>query len=106
MTNRPRYVAPMPPQLRHQLRAAHHPARGVPCGHCGARPHHACVLRKTGRQLAAPHPQRITDWARTVACCPECQAEPTVPCRRADGYEMPARAIHARRYQEAEETCT
>lgn len=96
-----RYVAPMPPQLRHALRAGHHPARSVPCAHCGAKPHHSCVLRKSGRELPTPHPQRVSDWARTTACCPECQVEPGIPCHD-DG--TPRHTIHARRYQEAEET--
>lgn len=105
MTDRPRYTAPMPEELRHHMRAGAHPARSMPCGHCGAKAHHSCVLRKSGRELPAPHPQRVTDWARTTACCPECQVEPTIPCRTADGYEMPGYAVHARRVQEAEETC-
>lgn len=105
MTQRPRYTAPMPDELHHQLRAGQHPARSVPCPHCKVAAHKPCVLRKSGRRLPEPHPQRITEWARTTACCPECQVEPTVPCRTADGHEMPNHAVHARRYQEAEETC-
>lgn len=96
-----RYVAPMPPQLRHALRAKHHPARAVPCSHCGAKPHHSCVLRKSGRELTDPHPARLNDWAQTTACCPECQVEPTIPCHD-EG--IPRTTVHARRYQEAEET--
>lgn len=99
---RPRYTAPMPPELRHQLRAAAHPARSVPCPHCAARPHHSCVLRKSGRELPAPHPVREADWARTVACCPACQVEPGIDCH---DNGIPRREVHARRYQEAEETC-
>lgn len=105
MTDRPRYTAPMPDVLRHHMRAGAHPARSVPCPHCKARPHRSCHLRKSGRDLPAPHDVRVTDWARTTACCPECQVEPTIPCRTADGYEMPGYAVHARRVQEAEETC-
>ena len=101
MTGRPRYPAPMPDELRHRMRAGAHPARSVPCGHCGARAHHSCVLRKSGRELRAPHPQRLTDWARTTACCPECQVEPTVPCHD-DGNARTT--VHDRRVQEAEET--
>lgn len=97
-----RYTAPMPPGLRHQLRAGQHPARSVPCPHCNAAAHKPCVLRKSGRRLPQPHPQRVTDWARTTACCPECQVAPGTPCRTADGHETP---VHARRYQEAEATC-
>lgn len=99
-----RYIAPMPPQLRHELRSGQHPSRAVPCPHCRAQPHKPCRLRKSGRLLPDPHPQRITAWARETACCPECQVEPTVPCRTADGDPMPGRAVHARRYAEAEET--
>jgi hypothetical protein len=102
MTDRPRYTAPMPEELRHHMRAGAHPARSVPCGHCGGRVHQPCVLRKTGRTLPKPHPQRVTDWARTTACCPECQVTPGVPCHD-DGRERAT--VHARRVQEAEETC-
>lgn len=105
MNHRPRYTAPMPDDLRHQLRADQHPARSVPCGHCGAKAHAACVLRKTGRHLTQLHPQRIAEWARTTACCPECQAEPGIPCRTPEGFQLPAHAVHARRYQEAEDAC-
>jgi hypothetical protein len=96
-----RYVAPMPPQLRHQLRAGSHPARSAPCSHCGAKPHHSCVLRKSGRELPDPHPARVNDWARQTACCPECQVPPGTPCHD-DGRARST--VHARRYQEAEET--
>lgn len=101
MTDRPRYTAPMPPDLRHQMRAGAHPARSVPCGHCGAKAHRPCHLRTRDQVLAEPHSQRVTDWARTTACCPECQVEPGIPCHD----EGRARtAVHARRIQEAEET--
>lgn len=101
MNQRPRYTAPMPASLRHQLRAGQHPARSVPCPHCGAREHQPCVLRSSGRRLPAPHPQRLADWARTTACCPHCQVTPGTPCHD-DG--IPRTSVHARRYQEAEET--
>lgn len=100
-----RYIAPMPPQLRHFLRAGAHPARSIPCPHCGVAAHKPCVLRKSGRRLPQPHPQRVTAWALATACCPECQVEPGIPCRTADGYAMPDHAVHDRRHQEAEETC-
>jgi hypothetical protein len=103
MTDRPRYTAPMPDVLRHHMRAGAHPARSVPCGHCGARAHHSCVLRKSRREMSAPHPQRVTDWARTTACCPECQVEPGITCRTPAG--LPITAVHDRRVREAEETC-
>lgn len=93
--------APMPSDLRHFVRAKHHPARAVPCPHCGAHAHRPCVLRTSGRQLPQPHPQRVSAWAQTVACCPDCQVEPTTPCHD----EGRARTtVHARRYQEAEAT--
>ena len=96
-----RYGAPMPDEIRHQLRATHNPARAVECPHCGAAAHRPCRLRTTGRLLTEPHPQRRSAWAQLSACCPECQVEPTVPCHD----EGRARAtVHARRYQEAEET--
>ena len=101
MTDRPRYTAPMPDVLRHHMRAGAHPARSVPCPHCGAKQHRPCVLRKSGRRLPQPHPQRISAWAQLTACCPACQVEPTVPCHD-DGNARTT--VHERRYQEAEET--
>ncbi|HEY9370410.1 zinc finger domain-containing protein [Streptomyces sp.] len=96
-----RSSAPMPDSLRHFMRASQHPARSVPCPHCGAHAHRPCVLRKTGRQLPQPHPQRVSAWAQTTACCPDCQVEPTTPCHD----EGRARTtVHNRRYQEAEAT--
>lgn len=96
-----RSAAPMPESLRHFMRASQHPARAVDCPHCGAKAHRPCVLRKTGRQLPQPHPQRVSAWAQITACCPDCQVEPTTPCHD----EGRARTtVHARRYQEAEAT--
>lgn len=100
MTTR-RPSAPMPESLRHLMRARQHPARSIPCPHCKAAAHRPCVLRKSGRILPAPHPQRVSDWAQTVACCPDCQVTPTVPCHENGRARL---AVHARRYQEAEET--
>ncbi len=105
MTDRPRYTAPMPADLRHQLRADQHPSRSVPCPHCGARAHQPCALRKSGRPLPKPHPQRISAWAQQTACCPDCQVEPGIPCRTPDGWPMPDHTVHTRRIQEAKETC-
>lgn len=77
-----------------------------------SRDHHRATAAATRRAaieaggqiaLAEPHPQRLTDWARTTACCPECQVEPTVPCHD-EGRERTT--VHDRRYQEAEETCS
>ncbi|WP_030169071.1 hypothetical protein [Streptomyces sp. NRRL S-813] len=100
MTTR-RPAAPMPESIRHGLRAKQHPARAVECPHCGAAAHRPCVVRSRNTVLAQPHPQRVSAWAQTTACCPECQVTPTAPCHD-DGR---ARAtVHNRRYQEAEET--
>lgn len=100
MTTR-RPAAPMPESIRHGLRAKQHPARSVPCPHCGAAAHRPCVLRTRNQVMTQPHPQRVSAWAQTTACCPQCQVVPTVPCHE-DGR---ARSIvHVRRQQEAEET--
>ena len=93
--------APMPESLRHFMRAQHHPARAVPCPHCGVSAHKPCVLRTTGRHLPEPHPQRRSAWAQLTACCPQCQVTPEVPCHE-DGRARTT--VHARRYQEAEAT--
>lgn len=92
--------APMPATLRHAFRARAHPARSVPCPneHCRARPHQSCIVRVNGRVLAKPHPSRIHLWARTVACCPECQVQPGIPCHT-DGTALDH--VHDRRIQEA-----
>lgn len=53
-----------------------------------------------------PPAQRLRElraWARTVACCTTCQVTPGVPCHR-NGQPLPAGAVHAARYQEAEAT--
>ncbi|NUP33017.1 MAG: hypothetical protein HOV66_24970 [Streptomycetaceae bacterium] len=104
MTDRPRYTAPMPDGLRHQLRAGQHPARAVPCPHCQAHAHTPCRLRKSGKHLPKPHAQRIAAWAQLTACCPDCEVTPTVPCRTPEGHPLPNDAVHARRITEAEET--
>ncbi|GGV46124.1 zinc finger domain-containing protein [Streptomyces spectabilis] len=93
--------APMPEQLRHWMRAKQHPARSVPCPHCGVAAHKPCRLRTANRLLTEPHPQRISAWAQTIACCPECQVTPTVPCHD-DGRALAT--VHDRRQQEAQET--
>ncbi|MFI8872417.1 zinc finger domain-containing protein [Streptomyces sp. NPDC055243] len=93
--------APMPDSLRHFMRAKAHPARSVACPHCGVAAHRPCTTRTGRRTPAELHPQRISEWAQTVACCPDCQVTPEVPCHD----EGRARfTVHARRYQEAEET--
>ncbi|MHB9857667.1 zinc finger domain-containing protein [Streptomyces sp. YIM S03343] len=91
----------MPESLRHQLRSGQHPARATPCPQCHAAAHKPCTLRKSGRHLPAPHPQRISAWAQAVACCPDCQVEPGTPCHD-EGHARTT--VHARRYQEAQET--
>lgn len=93
--------APMPEGLRHFMRAGQHPARSVPCPHCGVGQHKPCQVPSSKRVLNQPHPQRVSDWARTTACCPECQVESAVPCHD----EGRAReTVHDRRYDEAKET--
>lgn len=93
--------APMPDSLRHVLRAKQHPARSVECPHCGAHAHRPCVLRKSGRILAQPHPQRVSAWAQQTACCPACQVEPATPCHDEGRARL---TVHTRRYEEAEAT--
>ncbi|MGW1102759.1 zinc finger domain-containing protein [Streptomyces sp. NPDC002540] len=94
-------TAPMPDSLRHFMRAGHHPARSLPCPWCHARAHQPCTVRSNGRQPAQVHQQRIANWARTVACCPACQVEPTVPCHN-NGRVLEGGAVHHQRYTEAD----
>lgn len=96
-------AAPMPESLRHFMRAGQHPARSVPCPHCGVGQHKPCQVPSSKRVLNQPHPKRVTAWARATACCPECQVEPGVPCHHT-GRALPDGRVHARRYQEAEAT--
>lgn len=96
-----RHNAPMPAELRHYMRAGQHPARAVPCPHCGTAEHKPCRIPSSKRVLPEPHPQRVSAWARATACCPECQVEPTIACHD-EG--RPRLTVHARRYTEAEET--
>lgn len=102
MTYRPP-GAPMPEILRHQLRATQHPARSVACPWCMAAEHRPCHSPSGKRRMVDPHPQRVSAWARMVACCPVCQVEPTVSCHR-DGRELDNGSVHAQRYAEAEVT--
>jgi hypothetical protein len=76
---------------------------GITCPHCTARPDQRCHLRTRDKTLPQPHPQRLALWAQTVACCPTCQAAPGQRCHL-DGMPLPADAVHAARYQEAEAT--
>jgi hypothetical protein len=91
--------APMPDSIRHQMRAKQHPARSVPCPHCGVAAHKPCRLRTRNQFMSEPHPQRVSKWAQITACCPECQVTPEVPCHD-EGRERAT--VHARRYEEAE----
>lgn len=100
MTIRP--GAPMPDSLRHMIRARQAPACAIACPWCHARPHQACTTPSKRHAPPDPHQQRIAAWAQLIACCPECQVTPTVPCHR-DGRALPNGSVHARRYQEAEE---
>lgn len=93
--------APMPESLRHFMRAGKHPARAISCPHCTARAHQPCHVPSNGRVLATPHQERIAARARTVACCPTCQVEPTVPCHT-NGRELASNSVHAARYTEAD----
>ncbi|WP_406004394.1 hypothetical protein [Streptomyces sp. NBC_00987] len=94
-------TAPMPDSLRHFMRAGHHPARSIPCPHCGVAAHKPCQVPSNGRVLAEPHPQRVAARARTIACCPACQVEPTVPCHN-NGRALEGGAVHHQRYTEAD----
>lgn len=89
--------------VRHLVRAVQHPARAVDCPHCGAREHQPCTTRSKRHRLPEPHPGRVAAWARTVACCPGCQVEPTVACHTG-GQPLHDGAVHHQRYTEAERT--
>ncbi|URN11321.1 hypothetical protein LUW77_03245 [Streptomyces radiopugnans] len=95
-------AAPMPAEIRSLLRAKQHPARSVPCPHCGAAEHRPCVVRANARRLPQPHPARVTAWARATAVCPACQVEPGIECHLGgrplrDGRVHPQREAEARR---------
>ncbi|MCX4849801.1 hypothetical protein [Streptomyces sp. NBC_00893] len=94
-------TAPMPESLRHFMRAGHHPARSIPCPHCGVAVHRPCQVPSRGVPMAQVHQQRIDARARTVACCPTCQVTPTVPCH-ANGRALDDGAVHATRRTEAD----
>ncbi|MEW2300244.1 hypothetical protein AB0958_09715 [Streptomyces sp. NPDC006655] len=97
--------APMPASIRHAFRARAHPARSIPCPHepCHARAHQSCRVAVNGRVLTKPHASRISKWAVTTACCPECQVQPGIPCH---DNGIARAAAHPRRIQEAEVTLT
>ncbi|MFC7817601.1 hypothetical protein ACFUTR_23505 [Streptomyces sp. NPDC057367] len=96
MTARP-LGAPRPASLR---TTSAHPARSIRCPHCHANPGQHCTTR-TGHRLPQPHPARLSAHAQAVACCPSCQVEPGIACH---DQGRPRRTVHARRYQEAEDT--
>lgn len=100
-----RWGAPAPDGIRHVLRAPHHPARAVPCPHCGAGVHRPCTTRSKRRLLtdAPVHPARVSAWARTTAVCPTCQVAPGTPCHTA-GWPLGDPAVHPERVREAEVT--
>lgn len=88
----------MTASARRTVRAGHHPARAVPCPHCGAGQHRPCRGQKRTRFLPAPHPSRVAAWARAAAVCPTCQVEPGVSCH---DQGLPLTSVHARRTNEA-----
>lgn len=98
-----RWGAPAPDGIRHILRAPHHPARSVPCPHCGARPHTPCTTRSKRRRLDQPHPSRITAWVRDSAPCPECCADTGLDCHDG-GWNLTGGAVHAGRADAAKDT--
>ena len=96
--------APAPDGIRHLVRAAQHPARAVPCPHCGAHEHQPCTTPSKRHRLPdPPHPSRITAWVTATAVCPTCQVGPGVACHL-DGWPLPGGQVHPARQQEAEET--
>ncbi|MFB6568258.1 zinc finger domain-containing protein [Streptomyces noursei] len=96
------FGVPMPAELR-AGRRSQHPARVVPCPHCGAQAGRPCTSKSKRRVMPAPHPQRVSNWAQAKACCPTCQVEPGVPCH-AGGRPLRNGDTHPRRHAEAEET--
>ncbi|MFF4346765.1 hypothetical protein [Streptomyces sp. NPDC001530] len=54
------------------------------------------------RRPPARRLRKLRNWARTTACCPTCQVTPGIPCHL-NGQPLTRGAVHARRYQEAEE---
>ncbi|BBB01038.1 hypothetical protein RVR_8270 [Actinacidiphila reveromycinica] len=99
-----RYGTPAPDGIRHVLRADHHPARAVPCPHCGAAAHRPCTTRSKRRLLtdAPVHPARITAWARTTSVCPVCQVEPGIDCHQG-GWPLSGGDVHPERTELAGE---
>ncbi|MFI5739126.1 hypothetical protein ACIA9I_12225 [Streptomyces anulatus] len=94
-------TAPMPDSIRHFMRAGQHPARALPCPHCGVGAHKPCRIPSRGVPLAQVHQQRVDARAQMVACCPTCQVTPTVPCH-ADGRALEGGVVHPARHVEAD----
>ncbi|WP_443732113.1 zinc finger domain-containing protein [Streptantibioticus silvisoli] len=92
-------------ELRRLLGTAPHPARSVPCPHCGAGAREACTTRSGRHRItdSPVHPARLDAWARTVAVCPACQVAPSTPCH-AGGIPLPGGAVHPQRHTEADRT--
>ena len=101
MTSRYGTPAPMPDSIRHFMRAGQHPARALPCPHCGAAAHKPCRIPSRGVPMTDVHQQRKAARAQLVACCTTCQVEPTIPCHT-DGRELAPWTVHAARYTEAD----
>lgn len=95
------FGVPMPAELR-AGRRSQHPARAVPCPHCGAQAERPCTSPSKRRVMPDPHPQRVSNWAQAKACCPECQVEPGISCHK-DGRPLRNGDTHARRNREAME---
>lgn len=95
--------APMPASLR-AGRPAPHPARSVRCPHCAAAAGMACTTISGRHRKLHPCPARLAAWATATAVCVTCQVEPGIPCHD-DGVQRPdSSPVHARRYEEAQET--
>jgi hypothetical protein len=82
--------------IHRTLRADHHPARTVPCPHCGAHEHQPCTTISKRRRKTDPCPSRITAWARTTSVCPTCQVEPGIDCHL-DGWPLAGGDVHQER---------
>jgi hypothetical protein len=97
------FGVPMPAELRQWQKSQQHPARSVPCAHCGAAEGRPCRSQNRTRQMPQPHPSRVTAWATATAVCPACQVEPTVPCH-IDGMPFRTSHVHPQRETEARRT--
>jgi len=84
--------APAPDGIRHVVRAPHHPARAMPCPHCGAHEHQPCTTVSRRHRKTEPCPSRITTWVTAVAACPTRRAGPGEPCHHDDTHRRTAAA--------------